>query len=251
MAKVKRYGWKRPSLPQIHPFKYFPVRGLTALPSSVNLQSQCPAVYDQADLGSCTANAGAALAEFLTKKAKLPDFIPSRLAIYFWERVDDGDVNEDAGSSLHECMHVLTSKGAPHESIWPYNISKFKVKPPSNVVADGAKHKVGQALSITQDLFHLKSCLAEGYPFIFGFTVYESFESDTVAKTGIMPMPKAGEQIMGGHAVMAVGYDDVKQMFKVRNSWGNWGLNGYFWMPYSFILNSGYADDFWCAHSIK
>lgn len=247
----KRLGW-RPGLPKQKPFMYYPQRGLVGLPSSVDLQSKCPKVYDQGKLSSCTANAAAGLSHFVMKKFNLPGFTPSRLAIYYWERVIEGTVGQDSGASLSDAMTVMTTNGCPHESLWWYNINKFTVKPNQKVVTDGVHHKFKEGLSITQDLVHLKSCLSEGFPFIFGFTVYDSFESQTVATTGIMPMPKSTEQVLGGHAVMAVGYDDSKQMFKVRNSWGDgWGLSGYFWMPFQFIQDSNYASDFWTAHSFS
>lgn len=247
----KKLGW-HPGLPKQKPFMYFPQRGAVGIPASVDLQSKCPKIYDQGNLGSCTAQAAAALSHFIMKKYNLAGFTPSRLAIYYWERVMEGTVNVDSGASLSDAIYVLTNNGSPHESLWWYNISKFAVKPNQKVVTDGVHHKIKAGLSVTQDLFHMKSCLAEGFPFIFGFTVYDSFESQTVATTGIMPIPKPGEQILGGHAVMAVGYDDGKQMFKIRNSWGTgWGLGGHFWMPYSYIQDSNYVSDLWTAHEFS
>jgi C1A family cysteine protease len=98
----------------------------------------------------------------------------------------------------------------------------------------------------------MKACLASGYPFIFGFTVYDSFESDAVAKTGIVPMPSKTELVLGGHAVMAVGYDDSKKWFIVRNSWGeDWGDKGYFYIPYDYLTNKNLASDFWTIKLTK
>lgn len=100
--------------------------------------------------------------------------------------------------------------------------------------------------SLDQNLADMKGCLAEGYPFVFGFTVYPSFESPDVASSGMMPMPGGDEKAIGGHAVLAVGYDDTKNMFIVRNSWGtDWGLGGYFYMPYAYLLDDNLADDLW------
>lgn len=251
---TRYYGWKKgPERPK--PFRYtiplkfrFPFH-LVSLPAKVDLESQCPAVYDQADLGSCTANAAAALAQFIMKKLSLPDWFPSRLALYWWNRLQEGTVNEDSGASLHDAMNTLVRFGVPHESLWQYNTQNFKTKPIKAVWSDGYWHSIRQGLAVDQDLATIKARLAEGYPVIFGFTVYDSFESQAVAETGIMPMPKQGEQILGGHAVMAVGYDDTTRMIKVRNSWGpNWGKKGYFFMPYDFIKNPNYCDDFWTAH---
>lgn len=242
------YGWKKgPVRPK--PFKYVPRHHLFALPTNTDLESQCPTVYDQADLGSCTANAASGLAQFIMKKAGYPDWFPSRLALYWWNRLQEGTVNSDSGASLHDAMNTLVRFGVPHESLWQYDTTKFKVKPAKAVWSDAYWHSIQQGLAVDQNIDHIKARLAEGFPIIFGFTVYESFESDAVAASGIMPMPQANEQIMGGHAVMAVGYDDTTRMIKVRNSWGpTWGKKGYFFMPYDFITNPNYCDDFWTAH---
>jgi C1A family cysteine protease len=88
------------------------------------------------------------------------------------------------------------------------------------------------------------TCLTEGYPFVFGFAVYESFESPQVKRTGVVNMPKKGEVMLGGHAVMAVGFDQAKKRFLVRNSWGrNWGMSGYFTMPFEYLETL--SADFW------
>ena len=101
---------------------------------------------------------------------------------------------------------------------------------------------IGGAIEFDQ----MKGCLASGYPFVFGFTVYQSFESQTVARSGHAPMPMWGERPIGGHAVMAVGYDDANEWFLVRNSWGkNWGMNGYFTLPYAYLIQPGLSSDFW------
>ena len=98
----------------------------------------------------------------------------------------------------------------------------------------------------------MKACLTEGYPFVFGFSVYESFESEEVATRGIMPIPAKNEKLLGGHAVIAVGYDNSKQSFIIRNSWGTkWGIKGYFYMPYSYITDSNKSDDFWTIRLVE
>ena len=97
----------------------------------------------------------------------------------------------------------------------------------------------------------MKGCLAQGYPFVLGFSVYESFESPQVVRTGIAQMPAAGEQLLGGHAVLAVGYDDSAQRFVVRNSWGaGWGMKGYFTLPYAYLLDGNLSDDFWTVRQV-
>jgi C1A family cysteine protease len=132
------------------------------------------------------------------------------------------------------------------ETDWPYNIDKFKDKPTDNCYSFALSHKTIDYRAISQNLDQLKSALIEGFPVVFGFSVYESFESEEVAKTGYMPMPKPNEKILGGHAVAIVGFDNSKKIFIVRNSWGSgWGDKGYFYMPYDFIVNPNMASDFW------
>lgn len=245
-----RLGWVR-GLPQKHAFHFFPQRGLLGLPPLIDLSAECPPVWDQGNLGSCTAQAGAGLSQFLMKKLGYKDFTPSRLAIYYWNRIWINTIRQDSGASLTDTLKTLTKYGNPYETLWPYIIQKFRTKPIPRVIKDASNHKIKTGLVVQQNLDHMKSCLAEGFPFIFGFTVYESFDGD-VATSGICPMPKDGEEMFGGHAVMAVGYDDDKSMFKIRNSWGvAWGQKGYFWMPYAYITNPALADDFWTAREFS
>ena len=92
----------------------------------------------------------------------------------------------------------------------------------------------------------MKSCLAMGLPFVFGFAVYEHVVSAAVAKTGILRMPKADERMLGGHAILAVGYDDAHRRLLFRNSWGaGWGRQGYGEMPYAYLETRSLSDDFW------
>jgi C1A family cysteine protease len=248
------YGW-RPGLPRPKAAQYMPLVAGTVLPSKVDLRSRCPAPYDQSQLGSCTANATGALAHFLMKKFGKGDWVPSRLALYYWTRTaektpTDDTVAEDAGASLHDAIHTLTRWGVPHESLWPYDIRKFKVNPPAAVSRDAYAHQLTTPLAVPQTTLATKSLLASGYPFVLGFTVYPGFETDAAAKTGVVPMPGNDEQPLGGHAVMVVGYDDRTERFLVRNSWGrDWGMGGYFTMPYSYLLSPDLASDFWTARA--
>jgi len=262
----KNYGW-RPSLPDIRDHKFSFSATPASLPTFQDLRPQFPTVYNQQQLGSCTANALAAAVEFDLIKQKLPIFIPSRLFIYYNERSLEGTIATDSGATLTDGAKAINKWGAPPETLWAYNVNKFATKPPASVFAAGLKTKSVLYQSITQDITDMKACIASGYGFVFGFTVYESFESNAVASTGIVPMPGANEQVLGGHAVVAVGYNDgpnsvtvtingVKtvippQYVIVRNSWGPfWGLNGYFLMPYNYITNSNLADDFWKIQSV-
>ncbi len=249
---LRGYGWV-PDLPDQRDRIYqAPLRRLAALPPSVDLRSACPDVYDQGELGSCTANAIAAALEFNQMKQEVADvFVPSRLFIYYNERVIENTVDEDAGAMIRDGIKSIAKQGGPHEALWPYNISKFRSRPNTRTYRDGAKHRAILYQRLVQTLDQLRGCLADGYPFVFGFSVYESFESDAVAKTGRMPMPKPKEKQLGGHAVLAVGYDDASQRIIVRNSWGpNWALDGYFTMPYAYITDDNLADDFWTIKRI-
>jgi C1A family cysteine protease len=211
------------------------------------LRSKCPPVYDQGQLGSCTANAIAGAIQFDRRKQKLkPDFVPSRLFIYYNERVIEHSVQSDNGAQIRDGIKSVAKQGDCPESEWPYDISKFAVKPGPTCYKDALKYQALQYQRVPQIANQLKGCLASGYPFVFGFSVYDSFESDVVAKTGVLGMPGPKEKLLGGHAVLAVGYDDSKQVFIVRNSWGaGWGQNGYFTMPYAYLTDSNLADDLW------
>jgi C1A family cysteine protease len=216
-----------------------------ALPPAVDLRSGCPPVEDQGNLGSCTANAIVGALEFLELKDGLPLVDLSRLFVYYNERVMEHTVQSDSGAQIRDGIKSVAKQGVCTEAKWPYLISKFKLKPTPTCYKEALKHKIIEYQSIGS-LADMRACLAEGYPFVFGFIVYESFESDKVAKTGSVPMPKKSERMLGGHAVLAVGYNDKQKRFIVRNSWGpGWGLKGYFTMPYAYLTNPQLASDFW------
>ena len=247
------YGWVR-DLPDARDHLYAaPLMSLKrGLPPSVDLRPKCPPVYDQGQLGSCTANGIGAAIEFDQRKQRVKEFTPSRLFIYYNERVIEGSVSQDSGAQIRDGVKSVAKLGAPPETDWPYDISKFTDKPPAKAYRDALKDVVTSYSRVTHNLTNMQGCLADGYPFVFGFTVYQSFESAKVAKTGIVPMPAPGEQVLGGHCVMAVGYDDKQRRFIVRNSWGpKWGIAGYFLMPYEYLINPDLATDFWTLRSVS
>ncbi|HEY0755035.1 MAG TPA: C1 family peptidase [Ktedonobacteraceae bacterium] len=251
-SQSRGLGWI-PDLPDHRDHMYvMPFNPDEALPASVDLRINCPPVYDQGKLGSCTSNAIAGVLEFDQIKESLPAiFVPSRLFIYYNERVIEGTVSSDSGAQLRDGIKTVNKQGACSETEWPYDIGKFIDQPSDSCYQDALQHRALTYKRVTRDLPTMKSCLAEGYPFIFGFTVYESFESDAVTKTGIVPLPQSGEKVLGGHAVVAVGYDDSTQRFLVRNSWGAaWGQEGYFTMPYTYLTHRGLASDFWTVRSV-
>jgi C1A family cysteine protease len=249
---ILRYGWQ-PDLPDQRDFSYAATRAaISKLPSKIDLRMNCPAVYDQGNLGSCTANAIGGAFEFEQMKQSVPIFMPSRLFIYYNERVIEGTVNADNGAQIRDGIKSVNKQGVCAEDLWPYEITAFAKKPDTKCYAEALKHQVLSYQRVVRNLNSMKGCLAEGYPFVFGFTVYDSFESEAVAKTGKLNMPEMNEGVVGGHAVVAVGYDDTENRFIVRNSWGTaWGINGYFTMPYNYLMEENLSDDFWTIRLVE
>jgi len=260
--RICKYGW-RPDLPDHRDLLYAtPHPVALALPPSADLRPGCPPVYDQGQLGSCTANAIAGAIEFEQIKQKLPKFTPSRLFIYYNERVIENDVASDNGAQIRDGIKGVASQGVCPETLWPYNDQNtdpnpcptcpYAQKPSPQCFTEAQKHTVKLYQRLTPILNTLKGCLASGYPFVFGFTVYESFESAKVARTGIVSMPGPSEKVVGGHAVVGVGYNDAKQQFIVRNSWAaTWGIKGYCLMPYAYLTDTNLADDFWTIRTVQ
>lgn len=256
--RAHRYGWV-PDHADQRDLKYIvPHEVASALPSAVDLRPLCPDVYDQGKLGSCSANAIAAAIEFEQRKLKaLRQFVPSRLFVYYNERVLLNTVDTDSGSPLRGGMKTVNHIGVCPEdqqgdpANWPYDLTQYTTRPPDACYAAAQHVRAVRYQRLDHALEALKGCLAEGYPFVFGFTVYENFESILVRDTGVAPLPAQGEQVLGGHAVMAVGYDDARAALLVRNSWGpDWGEKGYFYLPYDYIFKHGLARDFWTVRLI-
>lgn len=252
---VKGYGWV-PDLPDANDKQFDKKLHLTTKalpPPTYDLRKAyaLPAAYDQGNLGSCTGNGVGFCWQFTLLREKKPAPLPSRLFIYYMERVIEGTVNQDSGAQIRDGLKAVSKYGCCDEKIWPYVVSRFKNKPSAAAFTSAATHEATQFLSVNQDLNSMLSCLASGFPIVFGFTVYSSFESDAVAKSGILGMPKANEEVEGGHCVSLVGYDKAKKLFLVRNSWGtDWGQDGYFWMPFDYVLDSNLADDFWTIRMV-
>lgn len=241
-----KYGW-RPDKPDFRDFLYSPT--VTKLPSKVDLRSKCPPIYDQGQLGSCTANAIAGHLDFNRKKQGEAFITPSRLFIYYNERLADGDPESDGGSSIRESAKEVVKQGACPESEWPYITDVFDEQPPTNCYTDAVKFEALKYLKVSQTTSQMEACLAEGYPFVAGISVYDSFESDTSAKTGKIPLPNKSESLLGGHAILIVGYTPTEWIF--RNSWGLWGDKGYGYLPKKYLLNSGLSSDFWSLRQVK
>ena len=252
VRKISRYGWQ-PDLPDQRDFQFkAPAAFVKKLPASADLRKKCPPVYDQGQIGSCTANAIGAAFEFGLMKQKAAAFIPSRLFIYYNESVMEHSVNNDSGAQIRDGVKSVNKQGACPETLWPYITTKFASKPPAAAFTSALTHQVLSYQRVTRSLNQMKGCIASGGPFVFGFTVYESFEDEAVAKTGKLNMPAANEKVVGGHAVLAVGYNDSSKRFIVRNSWGSdWGMSGYFTIPYDYLMNGDLSDDFWTIRVIE
>ena len=252
-AKIKtsKYGWK-PQLPDHRDKVLAPVK--VAVPTSIDLRTSgfMPPVYDQGDLGSCVANSTAAAFEYDLRKQRLTSFTPSRLFIYYNGRVLEGTVSTDSGLMVRDGLKVVNKQGVCSEAEWPYTDAQLTVDPTAQCYTDALKSKSTSYQSVSQNLTNIKNALASGYPVVFGFTVYESFESDAVTKTGVVPMPSKSESVLGGHSVCLIGYNDATQRFICRNSWGtSWGQQGYFTMPYAYITNTDLAGDFWVIKAVS
>ena len=238
----KRYGWL-PDVSDQRDYLYTAIKPVIRLPRVMDLRTYCSAVENQGNLGSCTANALVGNLEFLDNRIDSVYKDVSRLFIYYNERLLEGTVDYDSGASLRDGIKTLVKTGCCWEKTWPYLVKFFTKKPSSRCYQEARSHCIKSYHRIST-LLEMLTCLTEGYPFVFGFSVYESFESRRVAQTGIVQMPKKDERMLGGHAVMVVGFDQRKKRFLIRNSWGdNWGQNGYFTMPYAYLETL--AQDFW------
>lgn len=217
----------------------------------VDLRQFCSPIENQENLGSCTGQAIAGAIELLNKRnGKYNDI--SRLFIYYYERLLINTVHYDSGAYIRDGIKSCFHNGASLESLWPYDISKFRVKPSLSSIQDANNRKV-TLYERVKDHDGCIDALSNGYPVIVGFYVYSSFCSYQVSRTGIMPYPNVKkERLLGGHAVLLVGYNKKQSRYIVRNSWGgNWGDAGYFYMPFQVIQNKAMSEDFWVIKSVN
>ena len=244
----RKYGWKR-QLPDHRDFLY--KREIISLPSKV-LLGNLPPIKDQGDLGACTAHGLTSAVEFLELKDGHAYLALSRLFLYYNERAIEGTIGSDSGANIRDGIKTLIRQGCCPEIMWQYHPKVFAQKPNPKCYANAVKHDLLQYQAISNQNYDMKSCLAAGFPFVLGFSVYDSFESDTVAATGVVPMPLPGENCLGGHCVYCVGYDDSDSTFFCANSWGvDWGQNGFFKIPYAYLADPNLASDFWTLRRTK
>lgn len=256
-------GWRR-DLPDVRDFTTSTPSVQTVLakavpvataPATISLRQWCSPIENQGNLGSCTAHAAVGLVEYFQRKAFGKHIDASKLFVYKVTRNLMG-VTGDTGAELRNTMQALAAFGAPPERYWPYRVTDFEREPTAFCYQFAADYKPTQyfrldppGTSPTVLLSNIKQKLAAGLPSMFGFTVYNSIPMGS--GMGDIPFPKAGDRITGGHAVVAVGYDDRRAIgpdsgaLLIRNSWGTgWGSAGYGWLPYKYVL-SGIAVDFW------
>lgn len=222
------------------------------LPSKVDLRDFCPPVYDQGELGSCTANSVCGLCDFLRNKNGWKLLNPSRLFLYYNTRSIEGTVDIDSGASLRNTIKSVNEFGVCREALWPYAIDKFSLTPETKAFEEAEAHQALEYQRITQKLNDMKGILAEGFPFVLGFSVYNSLYNVSPLNEYTLEFPKAGDDLIGGHAVLAVGYDDTTATFLIRNSWGEkWGDKGYFKIPYDYLTSPLLAQDFWTIKLVE
>jgi C1A family cysteine protease len=272
-------GW-RPDYPDFRDYtlttdKVKPMFGKTgvlktdqsSLPRSVDLRVWCSPIEDQGQLGSCTANAGTGMVEYYERKAFGKHIDASRLFLYKATRTLMHE-SGDTGAFLRLTMGALALFGVPPEEYWPYDIAKFDAEPATFCYAFAQNYQSIKYVRLDPAntpakgvLTQVKTNLAASIPAMFGFTVYSSITQAN--KDGKIPYPSKGEKIEGGHAIMAVGYDDGLKIknkssgsqttgaFLIRNSWGTeWGDEGYGWLPYEYVLK-GLAEDWWTLMDSK
>lgn len=255
MSDIKRLGW---TPDKNDPRDYtFSLKSMQA-PQSVYLahKYRFPLPYDQGNLGSCTAQAVAFLmhfnllnSNFLTQRTG--PWRPSRLFIYYYERELEGTLNIDAGAQLRSGIKVLADKGAPTEDLWTYDIPKFATQPSQKAIDYALQFQAVRYERIdNRNKTVLVNALMAGFPICFGMYIYYSFFSPEVEHTGIVPLPDFDKEfIVGGHAMVIVGYRAEDDSFIVRNSWGsNWGQGGYCRIPAVYLTNPTVAMDFWVVY---
>jgi len=240
----RSFGWI-PDLPDFRDYDA-PTPAFHRLPEFVRLDLEpwMPPVYDQERLGSCTANALAAAVEYDLRRQGFPDFMPSRLFIYYNERVIEHTTDYDTGAMIRDGAKTLHKIGVCHETTWPYNVERFAVKPSEEAYAEASDTRAVAYRRVARG--DVRAVLAAGTPIVFGFTVYDNFES--IGADGIMPNPEG--EILGAHAVVLCGYSG--RYYRVRNSWGV-GVEdeGYFWMPREYVTHPRLSSDFWAIQVVS
>lgn len=229
-------------------WKYRPPASIARrLPAAVDLRRHCPPVYDQLHLNSCSANAIAAALRFdEIKEARAVRHAPSRLFIYYNERARAHVVDLNAPVSLRDGYRTIAKLGSCSEEMWPYQVRRFRRQPTPACYLAALRHVAIEYYRIRRAISQLRACLAAGYPFVLALAVHKSMLGREVRRTGVVPVPTRRDALVGGHAVLGVGYRHATRQFIFRNSWGRgWGDRGYGYLPYEFIASAALTWDFW------
>ncbi len=248
-----RYGWMKDDHDD-RDYRYSPPSEVIQnLPPEVDLRTGFPPAYNQGNMNSCTANAIAAAIEYDERREKVRKaFIPSRLFIYYNERAMEGTADSDSGAQIRDGIKSVSKLGCCKEILWPYKERLLKLRPRARCYKQAVRYKAVQYERVSYNLEHMKSCLASGFPFVFGIKVYSSFEDARVREAGHLEIPKQSEKLVGKHAVIAAGYQDSRKWFIVRNSWGKkWGIEGYFTLPYEYLMDRKLSGDIWTIKVIR
>jgi C1A family cysteine protease len=243
---MKRRFGTHPDIPNVHDRVYLPA-STTRLPRAVDLRPLCPPVYDQHNLNSCSANAIAAALWFEDRRTISPDApSPSRLFIYYNERAHEHVVHHNVAVSLSDGYRSVATRGVCPEEMWPYHVRHYARKPPRHCFHAAGSDRALSYFRLHRSIDIMEACLAEGSPFTLGVSVHQSFMSKRVKRTGVIPVPTRHDPLLGGHAMLVVGYDHAKAHFIVRNSFGRkWGMDGYCFIPYAFAMHESLSWDFW------
>lgn len=249
-AEPRSFGWlKQPEDPRDFPLHaYRPDVLMAALPTSVDLRGpNQPAIQNQGSLGSCVAWACVRAYRYVQRLAGYPDFDGSELFTYYGARELGGfPVTQDTGSYLRDGIKTLVQNGNAEESTWPYAVSLFATRPNQSAYANAQSHQATRYLAVQNMEPQVKAVLASGYPVVFGIPIYQNFPQGNGVET--IPMPQG--QVIGGHAMTVVGYDDARQAYLLANSWGaSWGVNGFAWMPYAYFTSQ--ATDLWMIDAVE
>lgn len=238
------------------------------LPPTIDNRKWCSPVKNQLNLGSCTANAGTSLYEYMERKAygSYDKYISaSRLFLYKTTRFLMGQEGVgDSGAYIRTTLGAIRMFGVPPEEYWPYTDKdpEFDLEPPTLVTAMAKEwqsvkqFRLDYSADGEENIKRMKEYLAKGYAMQIGFTVYSSYKQANKNNGGMIPYPSPGESIEGGHSVLIVGYDDAKEAFLIQNSWGvNWGDNGFGWLPYQYFRAGAngdvLADDCWTITKLE
>lgn len=244
----RKYCWRRDHLDRRN--RKF-VRMPVPIPDKLDWTAMLPPAYDQGSLGSCVANAIADALQYLEKDHPEHLTRASRLFMYYNARDIEDSTASDNGCEIMDCVKSVNRLGVCPETEWPYDEERVTDRPYQGCYDDALKDLLLQYRSVDNTVLHdLLAALVEG-PVVGGFSVFESFESDAVAATGVVPMPGLNEAMIGGHAVLLTGYDQATKLFSVRNSWGSsWGDHGNFTIPFAYFTDGDLASDFWMLQKV-